>query len=137
VSLDMSHPLLMDETITTVNGYTTAGTVPPLVAPRVVRRVKWLSLNDDECYPGFEVKAWLNPSHMQRRLLDVTEGDRASAFIKLIVLEHNGWVDEEGEAYPPASDAAFWDAIPMDLAIRTITVVNDCACLEGAAMGRR
>lgn len=122
MSLDMSHPLLMDEP---VNGYVVAGAVPPLVAPRVIRRVVWLPLNDAECYPGFEIKAWLNPSHMQRRLGDVASGDRASEFIKLVVLEHNGWVDEDGEPYPPANEPAFWDAIPMHLAVRTITVVNE------------
>lgn len=34
-----------------------------------------------------------------------------------IVLQHNGWCDEDGNAYPPASEVkAFWKAIPDELA---------------------
>jgi len=123
MTLDMSHPLLLDEP--PQNGHLDAGDVPPLVIRQVARRVRWLSLNDDETYPGFEIKVWLNPSHAQRRLMDVAEGDRVTAFIKLIVLEHNGWADEDGEAFPPASEPAFWDAIPTELGIRIVGAINE------------
>lgn len=83
-------------------------------APRIRRRETWVPLPGE--YDGFEVRVWVNaPSRLWNQL---TEGDEQDALDALqeIVLEHNGWLDFEGEPYPPASDPAFWEAIPTELA---------------------
>jgi hypothetical protein len=91
--------------------------------PRVRRREVWVDLPPEaaDTYPGFQVKLWAN---FRRSLLDeLASGDneRVGQALRQIVLEHNGWCDEDGQAYPPASSQEFWDAIPTELA--TIVVV--------------
>ncbi len=104
------------------NGTMTAA----LNGPRVHRREVWADLPAEaaESYPDFRVKLWAN---FRRSLLDeITSGDndRVSVALRRIVLEHNGWCDEDGESYPPASDAAFWDAIPTELASLIVIVIQ-------------
>lgn len=112
MTLDMSHPLLLDEPPT--NGHLDAGDVPPLVIRQAARRVRWISLGDDEIYPGFEMKVWVNPSHVAKRMAEW--GDQSGInFFRLVVLEHNGWADEDGTPYPPVSDPAFFDALPQEM----------------------
>jgi hypothetical protein len=94
--------------------------------PRVRRREVWAELPTEaaDSYPDFRVKLWAN---FRRSLLEeITSGDndRVSVALHQIVLEHNGWCDEDGEPYPPASDAAFWDAIPTELASLIIIAIQ-------------
>ena len=94
--------------------------------PRVHRREVWADLPVEaaESYPDFRVKLWAN---FRRSLLDeITSGDndRVSIALRRIVLEHNGWCDEDGQPYPSASDAAFWDAIPTELATLIVIVIQ-------------
>jgi hypothetical protein len=44
--------------------------------------------------------------------------------LQKIVVEHNGWCDEEGVPSPPANTDAFWDAIPDELAATLITLLR-------------
>ena len=112
MTLDMRHPLLLDEP--PQNGHLATADVLPLVIRQAARRVRWISLGDDEIYPGFEMKVWVNPSHIAKRMAEW--GDEAGIqFFKLVVLEHNGWADEDGQPYPPVSDPAFFDALPQEM----------------------
>jgi hypothetical protein len=88
--------------------------VPPVVdGPRVKRREEWVEL--PEPYAGFRFRLHVNAS--TRTWMRVAAGgDDAEAALRSLVLEHNGWCDEDGVPYPPASEAAFWEAIPTELA---------------------
>jgi len=107
----------------------TAATLPPPThlhgkpAPPQ-RRFTWLELPPDSGYFGFRFKAWINyPAQLQRDMQSSDE-DKARAALMKIVLEHNGWVDFDGNEYPPATDPRFWDEIPNELAIATLSLVN-------------
>lgn len=101
-------------------------TEPNGSAPRVQRREKWLELPGD--YAGFQFKVWVNaPTKLWMALGRNAAGNReedeqkaseteAQEAIKQIVLEHNGWLDFDGNPYPPASKTAFWEEIPTELA---------------------
>lgn len=83
--------------------------------PQIKRRETWLELPGD--YKGFKVRVWVNaPSKLWS---DIQRGDEdellALDALSKIVLEHNGWLDFEGEPYPPATDPAFYDEIPTEL----------------------
>ncbi len=100
---------------------TTAPAALP-VGPQIPRREAWLDVPE---YPGFKLKLWLN---YPRRLLDtLSEGDEAAKRDALlrIVLEHNGWRDEEGQPYPLASSPEFYAAIPTELAIVVVLLAVD------------
>lgn len=98
------------------------GELPRSSGPRIMRLVRWCDVPE---YEGFQYKAYLN--FPQRLLLDVQSGDaeRSKAALKKIILEHNGWCDEEGNPFPPATDDAFWDEIPTHLAIRVVRGINE------------
>lgn len=94
--------------------------------PQVKRREVWIELPDE--YAGFRFKAWVNaPSKLWTQLgatapewaepeeRERVEDARFEAMNRL-VLEHNGWLDFEGEAYPATTEAEFWEAIPTELA---------------------
>lgn len=128
MSVDRDPRLFDEPAPVVVNGQTTTtGTVTAIrgdlapAPPRVQRRVEWLDLDADG-YPGFRLQVWLNPSHLQKRLAE--SDNRDVALMQLIVLAHNGWCDEEGEPYPPASDAGFWEAIPAELGQAAVAAIG-------------
>ena len=96
---------------------------PPAPAgPRIPRREVWIDFPPE--YPGFRVKVWLNfPARM---LDDLRSGDvdRMRKTLFKVVLEHNGWVDEDGEPYPPPTDEDFWTTIPTEVGVTIIALIN-------------
>lgn len=88
------------------NGQTIVPSAPP-------RREAWADLPKE--YPGFRFRMWLNAP--QRLWSDVMSGDEDAvrAALTKIVLEHNGWVDSDGQPYPALPDPEFWEAIPTEL----------------------
>jgi hypothetical protein len=94
----------------------------PITAPRIARREAWVEL--PEAYAGFKFKLWVNAP--QRLWQDVASGDetRARAALAQIIMEHNGWLDYDGQPFPPASDPALWEAAPTELAALIITAAN-------------
>ena len=118
--------------------------------PRIPRRELWLDVPE---YPGFRVRMWAN--YPQRLARDLQSKDAAliGAALSQIVIEHNGWCDEEGNPYPPASERRvaiesvaedgpdgesitrtvnrveypFFDAIPTELAVVLVVLVNEAA----------
>lgn len=82
--------------------------------PQVKRREVWVSLPDE--YEGFEFKLWVNaPTKLWMQLGSGNE-ERSSAAIQKLVLDHNGWLDFDGNAYPEVAEQAFWEEIPTELA---------------------
>lgn len=50
--------------------------------------------------------------------------DRRIDALGRIVVEHNGWLDDEGKPYPPASDPTFWEVIPDELAAAILVIIR-------------
>ena len=46
-------------------------------------------------------------------------------FFRLVVLEHNGWADEDGTPYPPVTDPAFFDALPQEMGNLMATAIKE------------
>jgi hypothetical protein len=67
----------------------------------------------------------------QRLANEIASGDsaRATNALRQIVLEHNGWLDEDGEPLPPATDEGFWEhpGLPTHLAVTVLGLVNQAA----------
>lgn len=93
--------------------------------PQIKRRETWVELPEE--YEGFRFKMWVNaPARVWNELNPPANDDSdedgaareatAQAALRQIVLEHNGWRDFDGQPFPPADDAAFWEAIPTELA---------------------
>lgn len=84
------------------------------VGPQIRRRESWVELPQE--YEGFKVRIWVNaPTRVWNELTGGDE-EETQAALREIVLEHNGWRDFEGNAYPPARDQKFWEEIPTELA---------------------
>lgn len=90
--------------------------------PRIRRREGWVDFPPE--YEGFRVKLWYNfPSKL---LDDLRSGEQdvTEAALRRIVLEHNGWCDEEGKPYPAAGDEGFWEAIPTEVAAIVLALIQ-------------
>ena len=82
--------------------------------PQVKRREAWVDLPAE--YEGFRFRVWLNaPTRVWGELNGESE-QQALAALQRLVLEHNGWLDFDGQPYPPASEVKFWEDIPTELA---------------------
>jgi hypothetical protein len=106
-------------------------------APRIQRREKWLDLPDE--YAGFKIKVWINaPTKLWNDILYAEEYDETNDSeaetdrktdivfnaLKQIVLEHNGWLDFDGNPIPAANTIEFWDTIPTELSACIIAAVQ-------------
>lgn len=95
-----------------------ATTPAPLVFPRHER---WVDVPE---YPAFQVRLWTNyPAETFRDLHSEDEQVFGEAF-RQVVLEHNGWPDPDGVPMPPATDPAFWDALPNELAALVVVLAR-------------
>ena len=118
--------------------------------PRIPRRELWLDVPE---YPGFRAKMWANHPQRLARDLQSKDVERIASALSAIVLEHNGWCDEEGDPYPPAGELReiaesvtedgpdgapitrtvnrieypFYEAIPTELAVLLIVLINEAA----------
>jgi hypothetical protein len=82
--------------------------------PQVKRREAWVELPTE--YEGFRFRVWLNaPTRIWGELTGDSEKQALDA-LRQLVLEHNGWLDFDGQPYPPAGEAKFWEEIPTELA---------------------
>lgn len=83
--------------------------------PQVMRREAWLDLPDKE-YPNFRMKVWANaPTKLWLQINSGSE-TKAQEAARQLFLEHNGWLDFDGNEYPPPSEQSFWEEIPTELA---------------------
>ncbi len=112
---------LTEPTVTT-NG---PGTLAP-AGPQVRKRLEWTDLPDEaqESYPGFRVRIWANYRRSLTAEIGSGDADRLRNALVQIIVEHNGWLNDEGQPYSPASDPRFWDEIPDELAAVLIVLVR-------------
>lgn len=86
--------------------------------PKIQRREKWVDLPNE--YEGFKFRVWVNaPTKLWVAVGKAGEEDgetQAQEALKQIVLEHNGWLDFDGNPFPPATSTEFWEEIPTELA---------------------
>ena len=82
--------------------------------PQIKRREAWVELPDE--YEGFRVRVWVNAPAKLWGELDADDEAATRGALSQLILEHNGWLDFEGQPFSPASDPAFWDEIPTELA---------------------
>lgn len=121
----------------------TNGQRSTLAPPRIER---WLDVPD---YPGYRVKLWVNyPRHLRSTLTtqdlegaEGLEGEELAAYaaelkaklegvLAAIVLEHNGWPDEDGNVLPQPSTPGFWDLVPdQHLANIVMTLAREAPSL--------
>lgn len=102
--------------------------------PRAMRRERWIDLPSDGDYAGFKFRVWVN--HPTQLMIDVmgdkTEGEtdtdveaRRTRALGRMILEHNGWRDEDDKPYPPANEPdRFWAAIPTELAASMMALIR-------------
>ena len=107
----------------------TSNEVQPLpTGPRITAIAEWVDLPADS-YPGFRVR--IRSNFPQRLANEIASGDavRAVTALRSIVLEHNGWCDEDGEPLPLATDEGFWEhpGLPTHLAVTVLGLVNQAA----------
>lgn len=118
--------------------------VPLRAGPRMPgRRDVTITMPGDYGDAGFRLKVWANYPHRLANDISSGDEDRQSAALSQIVLEHNGWLDEDGEPVPqlrPAKMSAregdddfeaarqafqtFWEAIPQELALAISTSIG-------------
>lgn len=93
------------------------------VGPRLPRDEEWW---DVEGVPGFAVRLWANfPTALWRQAIGVAvTTDQQREAMRQIVLEHNGWLDEDGEPYPAADAAEFYDTIPNRLLLHLVRTIQ-------------
>lgn len=89
--------------------------------PRAPHLEDWLEVPE---YPGHRVRVWINFPNRLLAELRSDEEARAIAALCELVLEHNGWLAEDGTPYPPASDPAFWQAIPRHQSAAIFAAIN-------------
>lgn len=104
-----------------INGH--SGLVPEVVQEatavmvmgvKIPRRVVWIKL--PEPYSELQLKVWLNfPRRFREELSEATTEDGIRAVLMKIVLEHNGWLDEDDagdeSTLPQPSSPEFWSRI--------------------------
>jgi hypothetical protein len=85
-------------------------------APQIQRREKWVDLPEE--YEGFKIKIWVNaPTRLWAAIGRAGDNEEAAQdAAQKIVMEHNGWLDYDGEPFPAANTKEFWEAIPTELA---------------------
>jgi hypothetical protein len=95
------------------------------VGPRMIRREVWVDLPGD--YTGFRARMWSNfPQRLYAEIASESQA-RIDAALHEIVLEHNGWCDQDGAPFPPADDPGFWDAVPTELALVVMVTIREAS----------
>jgi ribosomal protein S10 len=102
---------------------TEAMDVTPAAGPRLPRDEEWW---DVEGVPDFTVRLWVNFSTaLFRRAIGVdATAEQQREALQQIVLEHNGWLDEDGKPYPAADDDGFYEALPRRLILRLVRTIG-------------
>lgn len=90
--------------------------------PQIKRRTAWVALPDE--YEGFEVEIWVNaPTRLWTQLGSGEEAEALEA-MQRIVIGHNGWLDFDGNPYPPADDSKLWEEVPTELAAVVLAIAQ-------------
>lgn len=89
------------------------------------RREDWVDMPSE--YPGFKLRIWKNHPAYLVEDLPKQSNHEAKAVLKRIVLEHNGWGDEEGYVLPQPDDDEFWRRISNEQLAMILVVVQRAA----------
>ena len=90
--------------------------------PRAPRREVEVAIDG---YPGYTAWVWSNyPRRLAAALNEAADEAAITGVLRQLVVEHNGWCDAEGDPYPPADDAGFYEAIPLELAVLLLRAIN-------------
>jgi hypothetical protein len=107
--------------------------------PRIPRRAAWFTLPDEygETEPPMQAKLWVSYPH--RLMDDIRSGDPELQLpaLRKIVLEHNGWIDEDGQPLPIADSDEFWERIPDVLLSVLIAIVGNEIAKTVASVTRK
>lgn len=80
-------------------------------APILIKRTPWVKLIAP--YEGFELRCWVNfPRRIRTQFQNAKNEEEVLQVLQIVVLEHNGWLKEDGEPMPPPSSAEFWELMP-------------------------
>ena len=93
-----------------------------LVRPRLTR---WLDLPGEYGEAGYRALVWINYPSGLRDALKGDDSDARKAAITAIVLEHNGWPDDDGNILPPVGDPLFWERCDDYLALSLGPLIRD------------
>jgi hypothetical protein len=109
-----------------------AAITPATAVPFFERREAWLDIAD---YPGRQVRLWLNVSQSVVNDVSGDDRERRAAALRRMVLAHRvvdaagvgagPWQDFDQQPLPPPSEPAFWDAIPLDVAVAILRLVSE------------
>lgn len=104
------------------------GATPSADAPRMPKRTAWIELPDEYGAAGMEMLVWTNYPHGIGNALRGLQGtDAFKAALSAVVLEHNGWLDADGEPLPAAQSEDFWwgDDVPDELVGVVLVILAD------------
>jgi hypothetical protein len=138
---DPTRPLDLDQAR---NGTGSLDTSSKKLGPRMPgRNDVTISMIGPYGEAGMRLKIWKNYPHKLAVQIQTGDDEQASEALCQIVLEHNGWCDEDGNPLPelrpapmsakPGSDAfenakaafnAFWDLLPQELASAASTAIG-------------
>lgn len=95
--------------------------------PQIPKKIEWISLPEEYgTDPPMQVRIWV--TYPRKYIDEIRSGDpaRLKEGMRKIVLEHNGWIDEEGEPMPPADsiDPDFWDVCPDVIAAAVLALIT-------------
>ena len=109
------------------NGHLDLSDIPGVMRPR--RIYDWFDLTDQENYPDYRVRLWLNPSWNLVNEFASSNPELFKPLWPLFIAEHNGWLNERGEAVPqPADDfEGFANAISNDLFVKVLSQAAEVA----------
>lgn len=117
---------------------------PLKAGPRLPgRRDITISMPGDYGDAGMRLKIWANYPHKLANQIASGDEEQTAASLAQIVLEHNGWCDEDGDPLPQLRPAkisakegdedfeeartaflAFWDKLPQELALAISTAIG-------------
>jgi hypothetical protein len=95
------------------------------------KRTLWVDLPEkapdgSDAYPGFKLRVWVNfPSRLAEDLKAGSTPEATAAALRRIVLEHNGWCDDEGNPFPPADAPDFYESLPQELGLLIALAINE------------
>lgn len=87
------------------------GADQPVRLPKITR---WIDLPGE--YDGLKIRCWVNSPNRLIAELQSGEEDRIKAALCRLIIEHNGWADDDGAPLPPPTEHGFWSEIPTELA---------------------
>lgn len=94
--------------------------------PQIPKRLVWVDLPEE--YPGFRIQVWVNaPVKLWNPVNNPGSNQQIEDALRKICLEHNDWLDFDGQAYAQPTETEFWRDIPTELAASIIEVAREAS----------